>query len=189
MPLAQEKRYTYADVLAWDDDTRYELYDGQPVALASPSNIHQEVSVGLVAQLYNYLFGKKCRVYHAPFDVQLFAGKFDKPRDIDTVVQPDIAVVCDESKTAGHGCKGAPDLIIEILSPSSMQYDQSIKLDLYRKAGVKEYWIVDPIKNTISVYLLEGRRYRSPVTYGADAEISVSILEDCKIDLKLVFRE
>ncbi|MCI8857654.1 MAG: Uma2 family endonuclease [Clostridiaceae bacterium] len=111
----------------------------------------------------------------------------DKPWDIDTVVQPDIAVVCDESKTAGQGCKGAPDLIIEILSPSSMQYDQFIKLDLYQKAGVKEYWIVDPIKNTISVYLLEGRRYRSPVTYGADAKIPVSILEDCKIDLGLVF--
>lgn len=187
MPLAQEKRYTYADVLTWDDDTRYELYDGQPVALASPSNRHQRISFELSRQLGNYLLGKRCQAYHAPFDVQLFAGKSDKPRDIDTVVQPDIAVVCDESKTAGHGCKGAPDLIIEILSPSSMQYDQFIKLDLYRKAGVKEYWIVDSIKNTISVYLLEGRHYRSPVTYGADAKIPVSILEGCKIDLGLVF--
>ena len=187
MPLAQEKRYTYADVLTWDDDTRYELYDGQPVALASPSNRHQRISFELSRQLGNYLLGRRCQAYHAPFDVQLFARESDKPWDIDTVVQPDIAVVCDESKTAGHGCKGAPDLIIEILSPSSMQYDQFIKLDLYRKAGVKEYWIVDPIKNTISVYLLKGRHYRSPVTYGADAKIPVSILEGCKIDLGLVF--
>ena len=188
MPLAQEKRYTYADVLTWDDDTRYELYDGQPVALASPSNRHQRISFELSRQLGNYLLGRRCQAYHAPFDVQLFARESDKPWDIDTVVQPDIAVVCDESKTAGHGCKGAPDLVIEILSLSTQRHDRLTKLNLYQRAGVGEYWIVNPEDRTVQVMLLEKGLYRVADICTAQDVIKVNSLEGCYLELEKVFR-
>ena len=93
-PLPQAQHYTFADLLTWEDRTRYELYDGQPVALASPSNVHQEICMALSAQIYNFLRGKKCKVYPAPFDVRLFEEAGDAPEDVYTVVQPDISVVC-----------------------------------------------------------------------------------------------
>ena len=119
MPLPAEKeRYTFADVLTRDEDDRIEIIHGEAFMMAPPSRIHQKVSVAISSQLYNFLEGKKCEVYPAPFGVRLFEQEGDRPEDVDTLVEPDISVVCDTSKLDYHGCKGAPDLVVEILSPS-----------------------------------------------------------------------
>ena len=187
-PLPQERRYTYADLLAWDDNTRYELYDGQPVALASPSDSHQRVLTALLLQLGNYLEGKRCNVYPAPFDVRLFQNAKDLPEDVGTVVQPDLMVVCDENKVDRHGVHGAPDLVIEILSDSTRRIDRLTKFNLYQRAGVREYWIVDPDAHTVAVHLLQDGQYGSPDFYAANTTIPVSILDDCMVDLSRVFQ-
>ena len=187
--LPQEQYdYSYADLLAWDDKTRYELYDGVPVALASPSKAHQSILGELYLQLANYLKGKKCKAYLSPFDVRLFEEKGDRPDDVDTVLQPDLLVVCDDNKVDRRGVHGAPDLIIEILSPSTAQYDRLVKFNLYQRAGVREYWIVDPTARMASVYTLENGHYRA-AAYGEDAAVPVGILNDCTIDLSTVFPE
>ena len=188
-PLPQERCYTYADLLAWDDNTRYELYDGQPVALASPSNAHQLISGEIFRQLANYLLGKRCKVFSAPFDVRLFEENDDTPDDVSMVVQPDLSIVCDSSKTDGHGCKGAPDMVIEVTSPSTARYDKLLKFNLYQRAGVREYWLVDPDTRTVSVYTLEDGAYHAATAYGADSSVRVGILDDCTIDLSTVFPE
>ena len=186
-PLPQAQHYTFADLLTWEDRTRYELYDGQPVALASPSNVHQEICMALSAQIYNFLRGKKCKVYPAPFDVRLFEEAGDAPEDVYTVVQPDISVVCDPGKLADAGCKGAPDLILEVLSPSTQRHDRLTKFNLYQQAGVREYWIVDPEARVVLVHTLEDGHYHSPAAYSAGASVPVGVLEDCRIDLSTVF--
>ena len=186
--LPQERRCSFADLLEWDDSVRYELYDGWPIALASPSNRHQLVSGDIFRQIANYLVGKRCKVYSAPFDVRLFEEKDDGPEDVFTVVQPDISVVCDPGKTDGHGCKGAPDPVIEVLSPSTARYDRLIKFSQYRQAGVREYWIVDPEDRIAEVYRLKDGQYYAAV-YGSDAEVPVGVLEDCRVDLSTVFPE
>lgn len=187
MPLPEEKRYTYADILEWNDEKRYELYSGELVALSSPANIHQEIVADLVRQFGNYLIGKKYKVYPAPFDVRLFERDGDKPWDIDTMVQPDISVVCDPRKTEGHGCKGAPDLVVEVLSPSTQRCDRRTKFNLYQKAGVSEYWVVDPESQVVLVHTLEEEQYCIPIAYTAKAVVPVTVLDDCKIDLNTVF--
>jgi len=189
LPQRQEPYCTYADLLEWKDDVRYELYYGVPVAMASPSDVHQIISVALSAQLYQYLRGKQCRVFTAPFDVRLFEGAGDSPEDVDLVVQPDLMVVCDQSKVDRHGVHGAPDLVIEILSESSVRIDRLTKLDLYQRAGVREYWIVDPFTRIVSVYTLKEGSYRNPAAYGADCSVPVGILDGCTIDLSAVFPE
>lgn len=189
MPLPKERRYSYADLLSWDDNTRYELYDGQPVALASPSNAHQLISGEIFRQLANYLLGKRCKVFSAPFDVRLFEENDDTPDDVSMVVQPDLSIVCDSSKTDGHGCKGAPDMVIEVTSPSTARYDKLLKFNLYQRAGVREYWLVDPDTRTVSVYTLEDGAYHAATAYGADSSVRVGILDDCTIDLSTVFPE
>ena len=187
MALPQECLYTYADLLEWEDDTRYELFNGQPRAMSSPTDIHQEISGGLHLQIGNYLRGKNCKVYYSPFDVRLFEEPGDQPEDIDTVVQPDLVVVCDPKKVDRHGVRGAPDLVIEILSESTRKLDRLIKFNLYQKAGVKEYWIVDPASRTVAVYTLDEGAYHGAETYASDTVVPVGVLEDCQIDLSEVF--
>jgi Uma2 family endonuclease len=185
--LAQERRYTYADALEWDETERIELIYGDPVMMSPPTRAHQEISGELFAQLHDYLKDKPCRVYHAPFGVRLFEKEGDTPYDVDTLVEPDIAVVCDHSKLDDAGCKGAPNLIIEILSPSTQRHDRLVKFNLYQKAGVPEYWIVDPSSRSVSVYTLEDGAYHAAVVYSADASVPVGIFDDCQIDLRTVF--
>lgn len=187
-PLPQEQSYSYADLLAWDDYTRYELYDGRPVALASPTDIHQLICTELLRQLANYLVGKQCKVFPAPFDVRIFEQNGDSPEDVDTVLQPDLVVVCDRNKVDRHGVHGAPDLVIEILSPSSARYDKLVKFNLYQRAGVREYWIVDASSKSVQVFTLKDGYYRA-AAYGSDASVRVGILKDCMIDLSTVFPE
>lgn len=186
---AENRRYTFADVLTWDEDDRIEIINGEAFMMAPPSRVHQEISFEIGRQLGNYLEGKRCRVYPAPFGVRLFEKEGDGPDDVDTMVEPDLSVICDHSKLDDHGCKGAPDLVIEILSPSTRRHDRLVKLGLYQRAGVREYWIVDPENKSVQVFTLDGGAFRIIEDYGQGDIARVNILEGCFIDLGKVFPE
>lgn len=185
--LPQEKRYTLADILDWDACGQIELIDGIPVMMAPPTRIHQKVSGELFGQIREYLKGKECEVYAAPFAVRLFEQEGDSPKDVDNMVEPDISVICDTSKLDNIGCKGAPDLVIEILSPSTRRHDRITKFNLYRRAGVREYWIVDPSDQSVQSFLLENNAYIARDFAVNDEKIKVNVLQDCVIDLAPVF--
>ena len=187
---AEKARYTLADCLTWDENELIEIIDGEAFMMATPSRIHQKISGELFRQLANYLEGKKCEVYAAPFGVRLFEQDGDRPEDVDTVVEPDISVVCDRNKLDKHGCKGAPDLIVEILSPSSLRHDRLVKLNLYQRAGVREYWIVDPKNRSVMVFLPDRNgSFRLHEDYGRADVAKVRALEGCFIELNKVFSE
>lgn len=185
---AEKYEYSYSDYLTWDEGDRAELLDGALVMMAPPTRVHQEISVELTRQLANFLEGKTCRVYHAPFAVRLFEQDGDTPENVKTVVEPDISVVCDPDKLDGKGCKGAPDVVMEILSPSTQRHDRLVKLELYQRAGVREYWIVDPDSRTVQVFLLEHGSVLPHEVYGQDAVAKVNVLDGCFIELQKVFK-
>ena len=176
------KHYTYADYYTWDDGKRYELIDGTAY-LMEPAPLwgHQDTSAELLYQFKRYIEGTFGKAFHAPFDVRL---NFDKGDD--TVLQPDIIVFRDRSKLHGTGCLGAPDMVIEILSPSTAGRDKVAKFNQYLKAGVPEYWIVDPDERTVQVCILNPGGYDVKTYREADA-VSVHILEGCVIRLAEVF--
>lgn len=187
---AEKPRYTFADVLTWDEGERAEIIDGEVILMApSPARVHQGISMELSSQLHAYLKGKKCKVYAAPFDVRLFEVDGDRPEDVDTVVEPDITVVCDPAKLDERGCKGAPDMVVEILSPSTQRHDRFTKFSLYQRAGVREYWIVDPDIRIVQSFVLEDGRYSVKEFGAAGDKIKVNVLEDCVIDLSEIFSE
>lgn len=132
---AEKNSFTFADYLIWSEDGHIELIEGEAVMMAPPSTSHQLISGELFRQLANFLEGKKCRAIPAPFAVRLFEGENDAPSDVQTVVEPDISVICDTNKLDTHGCKGAPDMVIEILSPSTRRHDRMVKLNLYQRAS------------------------------------------------------
>jgi len=176
--------YTYADYASWDDGERWELIDGVAYLMApGPSEPHQGVSSGLVAQLSNFLHGKPCKLRFAPFDVRLSADGAD-----DTVLQPDIMVICDSSKIVYSGCVGAPDLVIEILSPGSAKHDMIRKFQAYKKAGVAEYWVINPETRTLQTHILNAGEYLTRV-YADTDEVPVHVLKGCNILLQDVFAE
>ncbi|MCL1917385.1 MAG: Uma2 family endonuclease [Peptococcaceae bacterium] len=182
MAMEQGKKHlTYADYAGWDDSVRYELIEGMAYMMTAPSWIHQSISMSLATQIHNFLHGKPCKVFAAPFDVRLNADGND-----DTVVQPDLVVICDRSKLSGSGCLGAPDMVVEILSPSNARYDILVKFQQYQKAGVREYWIVDPERRVLSVHVMENGKYFSN-TYGDTDIVPVHILEGCQITMQDVF--
>ena len=189
MSLPLENRYTLANALTWEEDERIELIYGNPVMMSPPVRAHQKASIELLAQLHDYLKGKKCEVYHAPFAVRPFERDGDSPEDVDTLIEPDITVVCDPSKLDDIGCKGAPDLIMEIFSPSTQRHDKLTKFILYQRAGVREYWIVDPASKSVQVFVLEDGHYAAKDFGSSEDKLKVNILEDCVIDLSQVFPE
>lgn len=189
MPLPKENRYTLADVFSWPEEERAELIEGAPVSMAPPSRVHQEIVSELTRQLGNYLEGKKCRVYPAPFAVRLFEKDGDRPEDVDTMVEPDLSVICDPGKLDDAGCKGAPDLVIEVLSPSTQRHDRLTKYNLYQRAGVREYWIVDPSAHSIQSFVLEDGHYTATGFGTPEDVLKVSVLEGCFIELSKVFPE
>lgn len=191
MALPVERvRYTFADCLAWDEDTHIEIINGEAFMMATPSSRHQEILMELARQLANFLEGKQCRVYPAPFGVRLFEQDNDRPEDVNTVVEPDLSVVCDRDKIDTHGCKGAPDLIMEVLSPSTRRHDRLVKLNLYQRAGVKEYWIVDPETQSVQVFLPDTTgSFRIHEDYGQEDVAKVHALNGCFIELSKVFSE
>ena len=189
MALPAEKTlYTFADILAWDENERTEIIDGEVFLMSPPpSSTHQRIAAALTVQLYAYLKGKRCEVFPAPFGVRLFERDGDSPEDVDTMVEPDLSVICDRSKIDEHGCKGAPDMVIEILSPSTRRHDRLTKFNLYQRAGVREYWIVDPVNQDVQSFVLEDGRYSVKGFGTAGDTLKVNILEDCVIDLTEVF--
>ena len=188
MPLpAPKDRYTFADCLTWGESERIEIINGEAVMMAPPSRAHQKISGELFRQLANFLEGKKCEVYPAPFAVRLLEKDGDAPDDVDTMVEPDISVVCDHGKLDEYGCKGAPDLVVEILSPSTQRHDRLTKFNLYQRAGVREYWIVDPENKNIQVFLLDGNALHPHEVYSEKDIAKVSVLDGCFIELSKVF--
>lgn len=183
----KEETYTLADALTWDEGERIEIIDGEAFMLATPVRVHQEANGELFGQIWQYLRDKKCRVYHPPFAVRLFEKNNDKPENVMTLVEPDIAIVCDHSKLDELGCKGAPDFIAEILSPSTQRHDRLTKLNLYERAGVREYWIVDLAGRVVQKYMLEEGRFVLKEIGLPDDKLKVGILEDCEIELSLIF--
>lgn len=185
------KRYSYADYLTWMDDVRRELFDGFiKLMTPAPSRKHQGISFNLSGLFRNYLINKPCKAYYAPSDVRLPKVKSKKSdQDIYTVVQPDLYVVCDLSKLDDRGCLGAPDLIIEIISPKNSQRDTKDKFEIYQSHGVREYWIVGPADETVNVFLLdESGKYQFKGLYAGDDKIPVNIFNgDLTIDLTEVF--
>lgn len=175
IPISQEHIYTLDDIYALPDGSRAELIDGKIFNMAQPSTRHQDISMTLSTIITNYISSKNgnCKVYAAPFAVFL--------NDDDTnYLEPDISVICDKSKIDDSGCHGAPDFIIEIVSPSSHRMDYSIKQFKYCGAGVKEYWIVDPSKETITVYNYQ--KEDAPLLYRFTDTIKVHIFDDLYID-------
>ena len=187
-PMRNDKKYTYVDYLAWSDNERWELIQGIAYNMTpAPSRKHQEVLNAINNAFYNYLKGKPCSVYISPFDVRLSDSEND--HECENVVQPDITVICDMSKLDDKGCKGTPDLIVEVLSPGTAKIDLFYKLNLYEKFKVNEYWIVDPINQYISVYILDvNERYGKPHSYSREDILKVGIL-DLEIDLREVFSD
>ena len=171
MDLAQDNTYTIEDIYALPDGQRAELIDGRMYMMAPPRRIHQELVGQFTKAIGQYIdaHGGLCKVYPAPFAVFLNA-------DERNYVEPDISVVCNRDKLDEYGCNGAPDWIIEIASPSDSHRDYGIKLFKYRTAGVREYWIVNPMTRTVTVYDFEDESGTDQYTF--DDEISVRIYED-----------
>lgn len=173
--LAQQRLYTIDDIYTLPDGERAELIDGQIYYMAPPSTKHQRILSFLHLEIGNHIRSKggNCEVFPAPFAVFLY-------EDNSKYLEPDISVICDKSKLDEHGCKGAPDWIIEIVSPGSRAMDYYTKLSLYCEAGVREYWIVDPIKQNILVYDME--QVEAPAIYSFSDTIKVNIYNNLEID-------
>jgi len=181
----EERRFTYADYKEWelDEGERYELIYGEAFAMSAPSIRHQAVLGELFTHFNVYLRGKPCRVFIAPVDVRLF---YEEDESDDTVVQPDIVVICDKDKIAEESCHGAPDLVIEILSPSNSATEMERKFLLYKEAGVREYWIVDSKNNILRVHCFQDSDI-STKTYKSADTVPVAILPGLSIALEQVF--
>ena len=185
----QQRKYTYEDLQNFEDEKRYELINGELYLMSSPTTLHQKIIGEIHGQLYNYLKGKKCQSFVSPLDVCLSGVR--NPKKEYNVVQPDILVVYDENKiTNNMGIQGAPDLIIEVLSPTSKKHDTFVKYNLYQYYGVKEYWIIDGEVGVIYQYIINEKNiYTLPKTYEITENIKVNILKDCTISLKNIIEQ
>jgi Uma2 family endonuclease len=178
MGLAQRdtEHHTYGDYLGWPDDVRYELIDGVAYLMApAPTLAHQDVVGEVYRQLANALTDRPCRVYVAPVDVRLPKAN-EADTDIDTVVQPDVLVLCDPTKADRRGLRGAPDLVVEVLSPGTASHDHVRKRRVYERAGVREYWLVHPIDRMVTIYRLEDGQFGRPDVAYLAGETPVGVL-------------
>ena len=191
LTLDLTRRYTYADYLTWVDDVGRELIEGFIKLFPAPRRVHAEISKNIY-RLLDFIVSKKkggCSVYYAPFDVRFPKNGETSDNKIYTVVQPDICVVCDPSKLDDRGCCGAPDMIIEIFSPSTGKRDLHEKFLLYEEHGVKEYWIVYPSDKAIHTFLLQDDgKYNAGIIYEQEGKAPVRVFDDYLLDLKDIFR-
>ncbi|RKD24580.1 hypothetical protein BEP19_09390 [Ammoniphilus oxalaticus] len=180
------QRYTYADYLLWPDNERWELIDGIAYNMTpAPSTEHQRVLLRLTRKFADYFEDHSCEVFIAPFDVRLFP---DQKKQDEHVVQPDLTVVCDSNKITATGCEGVPDFALGVLSPWTAKKDRGLKKQLYERAVIKEYWIVDPLNQTIETFLLsEQGTYEAGPCYGKGDVIDVPLFEGLVINLTAVF--
>ena len=189
------KRYSYADYLTWTDDVMREIIDGVVYAFAAPVLKHALIVGTFFGNTFSFIKKKKgkCKVFSAPFDVRLPKENVTDNDKIFDVVQPDICVVCDPSKLDEAGCIGAPDLIVEVSSPSTSKRDLNLKFSLYERAGVKEYWVVYPKAQALSVFILQpDGKYDDGKTYDVRFEttkVPVKTLKGLAIDLKELFED
>lgn len=178
--------FHYADYKNWPVDERWELIDGVAWNMSpAPAARHQDMLANLITEFRNYLKGKRCKAHIAPFDVffPAFAGQDED--DVDTIVQPDLIVVCDPKKLENNGCKGAPDICVEILSPYTSKKDLNEKFNLYERSGVKEYWILHPALGYAHIYKLEDNgKYGDPLIVENEGLLKSSVLEGLELDLK-----
>lgn len=190
LPRRDGEYHTYADYLQWPEDCRYELIDGVAYAMApAPTRIHQGVVGEIFRQIADALEGAPCRPYVAPFDVRLARAGQTRDDAIDTVVQPDISVICDRNKLDDRGCLGAPDWIVEVVSPSTAGHDQIFKRDLYERAGVAEYWLVHPTDRLVTIYTLEQGAYGRSAIYELIGETRCGVLPQVAITWEKVPRD
>jgi len=181
------KTYTYADYLKWTFEERVELLKGFIKKMSpAPSRIHQTISANLIGILYNHFFNHTCQMFSAPFDVRLPIPSKQKEM---TVVQPDICVVCDETKLDELGCNGSPDLIVEIISANNSKHDTVTKYNLYEEARVMEYWIVEPMNRMVLVYVLDKGKYRGLNPFGENMIIESQAIKGLKVAVNDVFRK
>ena len=185
--LNEEQEFTYADYQTWElkPGERFELIHGVAYAMSAPNVSHQRILMNLSGEFYAFLKGKTCEVFAAPFDVRLF---YEEDESDDTVVQPDVVVICDPKKLNEEGCRGAPDLVVEILSPSNSAIEMQRKLNLYKDAQVREYWVVDPKNKNISVYQWQNNTYLLQ-THNIKDIVRSGILSGLEIPLSEVFAE
>lgn len=189
-PIRKSDRlYTYRDYCGWRQGERWELIDGEAYDMSpAPLRKHQGISYEMARQIGNYLADKPCKAYSAPFDVRLPESMDQDDGDVDTVVQPDIVVICDRKKLDDRGCRGAPDWIVEILSPSTADKDLRIKTALYERHGVRELWIVHPTDQTVMVFTLDtAGAYGKPRFFGAQDSIPSAVFPDLVVDMKAAF--
>jgi Uma2 family endonuclease len=189
--LDTKRQYTYADYLQWMDDKRRELIDGFVKMMSpAPSASHAKTVMGLSAVIYSFIkrHKGKCEVFTAPFDVRLPKNGERENDRIYSVVQPDIVVVCDPAKIDEAGCLGAPDMVVEVLSPSTRKYDLNEKFNLYEASGVKEYWVIAPGDRDVSVFLLQDSgKYDEGTLYRGNVTIPVQTLPGLEVDMQELF--
>jgi Uma2 family endonuclease len=189
--LAPGERFTYRHYRSWLDEERWELIDGQAWSMSpAPMREHQELSGKLFVEISVFLKGKPCKAYDAPFDVLLPGSEEEDDDEVDTVVQPDIVVFCDKSKLTKRGARGAPDWVIEILSPRTAKKDYEVKHRLYERHGVREYWIVDPKAEVIHAWRLgDDGRYGEERIYEDCEAAPSSVLEGLVIETRELFAD
>ncbi len=182
------KAYTYKDYLTYDENERIEIIEGEIINMSpAPSRIHQEIISELHFKLKEYIKSNNgsCKVYPAPFDVILKEDD-DEVINSKNIVQPDISVICDKNKLTEKGCTGSPDMIVEVISPYNPSNDYVRKLNLYEKFKVKEYWIVNPTRKNILVYVLTENGYDAPITYTFSDKVKVNIYDNFEIDFNSI---
>lgn len=188
LPKDQQGTFTYGDCLAWPEEERWELIDGVAYNMTpAPTRFHQRVVMELGRQIANFLHDKPCEIYIAPFDVRL-PDQDESDDDVHTVVQPDLAIICDPAKLDERGCRGAPDWIIEVLSPATAAKDQIRKVELYQHHGVREYWTVHPTDRVVMVrYLEDSGQFSVPKIIEGTGTLAVQVLPELEIDLDQVY--
>lgn len=182
--------YTYADYLTWKFEQALELIKGKIFPMSAPSRAHQKLSWKLTVVFDNFFKNHRCEAYAAPFDVRLYDRKKSQnsDKDIYTVVQPDLCVVCDLAKLDDRGCLGAPDLIVEILSPGNSKREMKTKKELYAESGVLEYWVLDYTHETVTRFNLEGENsYGRPLIFVSDDPLTSVIFPDLTFNLSELF--
>ncbi len=188
LPVRDDTPHTYGEYLTWSDEERYELIEGVVYAMTpSPSRTHQRIAGELFRQIADALEEGACEVNIAPLDVRL-PQEAESDDAIVTVVQPDVFVVCDPTKLDERGCRGAPDWVMEVISPQSAAHDQIKKLAAYERHGVKEYWLVHPIDRIVFVYCLDGDRYGRPSLHELEGTLSSVAVPGVTIDWDRIVR-
>lgn len=184
---AENKLYTYADYLTYPESERIEIIDGHIYSMsAAPTRIHQQIITELIFKIRQYISSNNdpCKIYPAPFDV-ILKNEDEDINNSKNIVQPDISVICDKNKLTDKGCTGSPDMIIEVVSPFNPNSDYIRKLNLYDQYKIREYWIVNPMNETILVYKLDkNNQYAAPESYTFKDKIKVGIYDNLEIDFK-----